>query len=179
MCLLSWQRREEKTIQEAPHHPAAVQRRTGVFGGAGGGAGLRGPENLPRIQVSLLLHPQNVVWLKPCCSVRELSLLSGLRLIYASFMQENRLTHFIGFKCECPNTPKASFMLGRVLKQAYTYTHFLFNPYPAVCSPICIAFPQKVVHVLLCYVLLLVLALWATLLNTAPSQFLVVLLLLV
>lgn len=56
MCLLSRQRREEKTIQEAPHHPAAVQRRTGVFGGAGGGAGLRGPENLPGVQVSLLLR---------------------------------------------------------------------------------------------------------------------------
>lgn len=61
VCLLSRQRREEKAIQEAPHHPAAVQRWTGVSGGAGGGAGLRGPENLPGIQVSLPLHPQNVL----------------------------------------------------------------------------------------------------------------------
>lgn len=69
-------------------------------------------------------------------------------------------------------------MLRRVLKQA-PYIHFLFDPRPALSSPIRIAFPQKVVHVLLDCVLLLVLVLWATLLNTAPSQFLAVLLLLV
>lgn len=51
LCLLSWKCCEEEAIKEASDHPAAVQRRTGVSRGAGGGEGLRGPQNLPGVQV--------------------------------------------------------------------------------------------------------------------------------
>lgn len=53
LCLLSWKRCEEEAIEEASGHPAAVQRRTGVSRGAGGGEGLRGPQNLPGVQVQV------------------------------------------------------------------------------------------------------------------------------
>lgn len=49
--MLSWKHGEEEAVEEASHHPAAVQRRTGLSGGAGGGEGLRGAQDLSRLQV--------------------------------------------------------------------------------------------------------------------------------